>query len=55
MDGLWCFVFCFFDVLQNVVNGDTEFPGAGVAFDAIVMTLDDVGECSDAEIIGSLL
>ena len=51
LHGMYCFFFCLFNVLQNIMKRYGEFAGAGMPFDAIVMTFDDVGKCGDAEII----
>ncbi len=47
----WLFLFCFFDVLQHVVNGDGEFAGTGMAVDAVVVPFDNVGKGGNAEVI----
>ena len=51
---LCCFFFCFFDVLDDVVKGDRKLSCARMAFDTIIMPLDDVCKCGDAEIIAFL-
>ena len=48
---LSCFFLCFFDVLNDVVKGQTKLSSAGVPFNAVVMPFDDVGKCCDAEIV----
>lgn len=51
MYGKRWFFFCFFDVLNNVVDGYGEFTDTGVSFDAVVMPFDYVCKNGDAEVV----